>query len=120
MNTTSTARLFRFGGILHQTYQDIAPQLSALEDHLNALASTAEFTALLEQVYFIPIIVPDGQRMEHEERLSYNADAKKLLIQKQLAPDSDLQLALLEGVKEVAATDKRLASLVGWLEEVGG
>lgn len=77
MNTTSTARLFRFGGILHQTYQDIAPQLSALEDHLNALIPTAEeFTAVLEQVYFIPIIVPDGQRMEHEERLSYDADAK--------------------------------------------
>lgn len=120
MNTTSTVRLFRFGGILHQTYQDIAPQLSALEDHLNALASTAEFTALLEQVYFIPIIVPDGQLMEHEERLSYDDDAKKLLIQKQLAPDSDLRLALLEGVKEVAATDARLASLVGWLEEVEG
>lgn len=119
MHTTSTVRLFRFGGILHQTYQDIAPQLSALEDHLNALASTAEFTALLEQVYFIPIIVPEGQLMEHEERLSYDDDAKKLLIQKQLAPDSDLRLALLEGVKEVVATDARLASLVGWLEEVG-
>ena len=55
-------RFFRFGGMLHQDYQNLAFQLVELEDRLNKAVSASGFTAVVESVYFIPVITEEQVR----------------------------------------------------------
>lgn len=109
-------RFFRFGGILHQHDQHLAFQLVELEDRLNTAISASGFTAVVESVYFIPVITEE-QAMEHQQALSYNAAEKKITIKKRVSPDSDMMQAFLEGLASLSADHPQLLPLFRWVKQ---
>lgn len=105
MQTTATAtatRFFRFGGILHQDHEAVAHTLTALEDRLNAAAPAADWAAVLERVYFIPVIVTDDQYPIHPEIRAFDAAEKKIILQVHVAPSANWLSVLLAHLREVA------------------
>ena len=112
-------RFFRFGGILHQHYQHLAFQLVELEDRLNKAVSASGFTAVVESVYFIPVITEE-QVVEHQEELSYKEAEKKITIKKQVSPGGDMMHAFLEGLASLSADHPQLLPLFEWVEQQVG
>jgi len=112
-------RFFRFGGILHQHYQSQAFQLVELEDRLNAAISASGFAAVVESVYFIPVIVTEEQVMEHQEALSYKEAEKKITIKKRVSPGGDMMQAFLEGLSSLSADHPQLLPLFQWVKQQG-
>lgn len=109
-------RFFRFGGMLHQHDQHLAFQLVELEDRLNTAISASGFAAVVESVYFIPVIM-EGQVMEHQEELSYKQAEKKITIKMQVSPDSDMMQAFLEGLASLSADHPQLLPLFRWVKQ---
>lgn len=112
-------RFFRFGGMLHQDYQHLAFPLVELEDRLNTAISASGFTAVVESVYFIPIIMEE-QVTEHQEELSYNEAEKKITIKKQVSPAGDMMQAFLEGLASLSADHPQLLPLFEWVKQQVG
>ncbi|NUO00411.1 MAG: hypothetical protein HUU01_07310 [Saprospiraceae bacterium] len=110
-------RFFRFGGMLHQHDQHLAFQLVELEDQLNRAISAPGFAAVVESVYFIPVIVPEEQVMEHQEVLSYKEAEKKITIQKRVSASTDLMPAFLEALASLSADHPQLLPLFQWVKQ---
>jgi len=108
-------RFFRFGGMLHQHHQHLAFQLVELEDRLNTAISTSGFTAVVESVYFIPVITEE-QVTEHQEALSYKEVEKKITIKKLVSPGGDMMQAFLEGLSSLSADHPQLLPLFQWVK----
>ena len=105
----SINRPFRFGAIVRRENEDLAFQLTELEDHLNAHIRLEDYTDRLKTIYFIPIILPADQADPDEEECRFEESTGKVLIRKIIPPVDGMQLgdlvkvflAELEGVSVV-------------------
>ena len=109
-------RFFRFGGMLHQDYEHLAFPLVDLEDRLNTAISAPGFAAVVESVYFIPVITEE-QVMENQEALFYKEAEKKIMIQKRVSPGGDMMQAFLEGLSSLSADHPQLLPLFQWVKQ---
>ncbi|MEL7119452.1 MAG: hypothetical protein AAFO07_08430 [Bacteroidota bacterium] len=95
MIETKTKRKYRFSAVMGEHYKEVVFEYIPYEDLFNEQINLSNYTNLVSQVDYIPIIRDNTER--EGEFFEYNEETKEVFIQKIIDPSSDAH-AILEGL----------------------